>query len=538
MKTNFPQEINTSKKGINFFHFNCFQLYQQFGHYLQQNYQSNESFRLEYDIPNFLQKFVPDLRSNVERQLQTVIRVMIQNGLIVPKESLGVKQDCFCLSVNWKQELSKIQPNHFSNSKPVYDIFSLQKDQNTRKDVEKRTISMLSLLTIQSLNNGINTREKITQETGYARQRICTVLSIFKGLGIVQEKKKKNRVLKIDQKQNQSLLSIHDLSQKVLELRNKRRKLNAKMKNLVSQLDTKVDKQDITQLRYSKWFNQYTGNYFSRKEKFVTIMKKANSSSNKIILINQKPLPYPHIRSYLGFCSTLNCSQFSEMYESSTIRIPLKKTKEQKNNSKKKNNSEKNIKKVIVIKTRKRLQTKAKKLKIIDKQSLLPSQKLFSQDYDDILHAAHLIISISPSSRKRNERRIQTKAESIKELHSKKNSKPRSSNINTGPNGLRLKNMRRGVQNKIPNCPIIKPVLLKQQRRDSKPMNNQDQLNHTICNDKEDMVNKPQLENIRQKNHTIINEKKNKVSSLQSLDISQLIKQFNSETTFNKQFKY
>ncbi|KAJ3427478.1 hypothetical protein M0812_27064 [Anaeramoeba flamelloides] len=514
--------------------FDCFQLQQQFGLFLHTRYHYNNNFRIESAISKFLsEKTDPKIRSKMKKQLSIVVQVLLQNGFIVPNNSFEDKEKMCYLCDNWKQAFTKIQntPN-FPNMQNNETETNESQFQNKKVGSGNRTISMLSLQTIYHLQNGKNTRDKITNETGYARQRICTVLSIFKGLGLVKEGTKKNRVLKLNKRQKESFFSVQDLSKKVIDLRNRRRALFEKMKNLVGELETKIDKEDQNELKCYGWFDQYTQNYFSRKEKYITNIEDSISQPSKFPLLktHKKLLPFPKISSYLGFCSTLNCSRFSQNYQSSIIRVPVKTTE-----NKRSNNSADKKKKILVIKTRKRIgnRTCIKKKNILKKlkMSRKNGSRLLTKDHqktenDDIIRAAYLILSIAPSRRKSPQLQAQTQTHT----HTHTNMQQES---NTNPKYSKLQNTQRGSEENLFVNAFTEPVFLKHQIRDSKQLTNQRQLNNNILNHQQ-MDSVSQLANFGINNTMLNNQNNLNLSILKMLDINQLIQQFNSETSMNK----
>ncbi|KAJ6236745.1 hypothetical protein M0813_27490 [Anaeramoeba flamelloides] len=520
MIQNFDEQNTNVTNSQNEILLDCFKLQQQFGLFLHTNYHNN-NFQINQAISRFLsEKIDPNIRSKMKKQLHIVAQVFLQNGFVIPNDSLKGKEKTCYLCENLKQVFVKIQK---SPNFPHAQKHDIKKNKPPCK----------------------NTREKITNETGYARQRICTVLSIFKGLGIVKEGTKKNRVLELNKRQKESFFSVQDLSKKVIDLRNRRRTLFEKMKHLVGELETKIDKEDQNEIKCYGWFDRYTQNYFSRKEKYITNIEDSicHTSKSPLLKTYKTSLPFPKIRSYLGFCSSLNCSRFSQNYQSSTIRIPVKILE-----NKRSNNSGDKKKKILVIKTRKRISNSSKsedkKKKQIKPQMERDNGLLIlkntdqKSENDDIIHAAHLILSIAPSRRKspqfqtetetQTQIQIQTQTQTETETHPKKQQEP-----STNSKDSKLQNTQRGSEENYFINTFTEPVFLKHQIRDSKQLINPQQLNNTNLNHSL-TASVPQFSSFGI-NSTISKKQNNlNLSTLKMLDINQLIQQFNSETSVNK----
>eukprot|EP01102_Stenamoeba_stenopodia_P004248 TRINITY_DN14579_c0_g1_i1.p1 TRINITY_DN14579_c0_g1~~TRINITY_DN14579_c0_g1_i1.p1 ORF type:complete len:301 (-),score=51.19 TRINITY_DN14579_c0_g1_i1:63-848(-) len=102
-------------------------------------------------------------------------------------------------------------------------------------DRASRNICFLCAKLVQELKKGPQTRDQLATATGFARQRVCTVLSVYKAIGLIHDSKKRGAI-EWNQLQEKLLPNLSSHITKVIEMRKENRSLRQKESELVKQL--------------------------------------------------------------------------------------------------------------------------------------------------------------------------------------------------------------------------------------------------------------------------------------------------------------
>lgn len=111
------------------------------------------------------------------------------------------------------------------------------KSNGTTGDRASRNICFLCAKLVQELKRGgPQTREQLATATGFARQRVCTVLSVYKAIGLIQDSKTKRGSIEWSEEQEKLLLNLPTHTATVLQLRSETKVLREKEAELVGRL--------------------------------------------------------------------------------------------------------------------------------------------------------------------------------------------------------------------------------------------------------------------------------------------------------------
>jgi len=126
--------------------------------------------------------------------------------------------------------------------KPTYELPSIYapapKSDQIPSDRSARNIAYLCAKIAEELRKRPQTRDELSLSTGFARQRICTVISVFKAIGLVNVKDSNTRRSEIEWNEQQSKLlpNITAYVHRMLELKQRNRELKEKEEMLVQKL--------------------------------------------------------------------------------------------------------------------------------------------------------------------------------------------------------------------------------------------------------------------------------------------------------------
>jgi len=129
--------------------------------------------------------------------------------------------------------------------KPTYEMPSIYapapKSDQIPSDRSARNIAYLCAKIAEELRKRPQTRDELSLSTGFARQRICTVISVFRAIGLVNVKDSNTRRSEIEWNEQQAKLlpSISGYVHRMLELRQKNRELKEKEELLLQKLKNK-----------------------------------------------------------------------------------------------------------------------------------------------------------------------------------------------------------------------------------------------------------------------------------------------------------
>ncbi|KAJ3432271.1 hypothetical protein M0812_21203 [Anaeramoeba flamelloides] len=248
---------------------NFYPLLWKFGKYLEEQTIEEELFCFDQKKTKFLNRCLTEEQKNLprtKRYLDLIQRLFIQNGAFVypaSKKKLTKKlnntQDntIFSLSPVWSQLFERNLSPEFSSlsedSENVQDKEEVyfhklsrskpKKEKKYSKNVENsranRTIGILGFKMMKLLKENPHTREDLALITEFSKQRVCTVLSIYKLLKLVVEDPKTN----LFYWNTEQALLIPDLTkylQDLLEAKNVKRILARKVQQLSHNLLEKI----------------------------------------------------------------------------------------------------------------------------------------------------------------------------------------------------------------------------------------------------------------------------------------------------------
>ncbi|KAJ6246102.1 myb-like protein x [Anaeramoeba flamelloides] len=268
-----------------------FDLQDLFGLHLFSTIQDDQVFSLSAVHNSFVQSKLFDhlgiTQQFLDRWLARIEQIYIQNEILLfTSHSSKNTKNKFQLSPYWKQHFLKIWTKEletiFKQNNKNYFLFS--------KARRSKAIGMTSYLTFQKLRNGSNTRETISQRTGFNKQRISVVLSIFKGLGFVKEQKGQ---LFFQKNLAQILPYLKDYNLRLVELRKKRRNLSLQGKQLAEKLLSRMSKtnQDLgnnnktKELKHIEIYKNIIAKMNPKKEKYICeiVIHKSNINKNNTL---------------------------------------------------------------------------------------------------------------------------------------------------------------------------------------------------------------------------------------------------------------
>ncbi|KAJ3440733.1 polyhomeotic distal isoform a-related [Anaeramoeba flamelloides] len=192
--------------------------------------------------------------------------------------------ECF-LNPNWKRTFEIINGRSPST------------DQNNNKRTkpqtrEEKTIGMLTFRSVHQLVLGPKTRDQISKNTKFAKQRICVVLSIFKGIGLVKENSNKKRSLFLNVSQIDVIPNTLEQNKKVIELRRRRRNLRNKGIILLNQLQSRLNENNANFDDLKKFEEKkklLLKSILSKTEKYETKIETNNNPTVEFLKNIQKP---------------------------------------------------------------------------------------------------------------------------------------------------------------------------------------------------------------------------------------------------------
>ncbi|KAJ3440285.1 serine/threonine-protein phosphatase 1 regulatory subunit [Anaeramoeba flamelloides] len=291
----------------------------EFGDYLDSHVLPNELFRLDHQAKKFVSRCFSESLSDspqLNKYLQLIQQMFIQNGACIhstikksAKKSQAVTCTKFYLSEVWSDILrkdpfdsdfslsdtdseieydlekclhsgpkSKLTPK---NKKQLEEKLLANKKKNTNKLVEnfrtKKTIGVLGFRLMKLLQSKQYSRENLSEKTEFSKQRVCTVLSVYKTLNLVVEDPKTN-LLYWDNEQSLLIPDLQKYIKNLILVKNYRRKLAKK----VLHLSTKMRQ---------KYRNK--GEYRSKCDDVIKLIQKKISQSLAKTSIDLKLKEYP-----------------------------------------------------------------------------------------------------------------------------------------------------------------------------------------------------------------------------------------------------
>ncbi|KAJ5074258.1 hypothetical protein M0811_00887 [Anaeramoeba ignava] len=177
-------------------------------------------------VSQVINDFIEDLPTKTPRiikYIEMIGKLFKQCGVFV--QATRRTKTNFRLNQYWKPVFASrklaCQSTNYSDSFPNQKIQSQQK--KTRSD---RTIAMLGFLIVDQFSKKeTQKRESLANETGFSRQRVCSVLSVYKSIGLVSEDEGSKGFVKWNNPQSIILPDIEVYTNHLIQVRKKRRNL-------------------------------------------------------------------------------------------------------------------------------------------------------------------------------------------------------------------------------------------------------------------------------------------------------------------------
>ncbi|KAJ6254639.1 cell wall integrity/stress response component-like protein [Anaeramoeba flamelloides] len=262
-----------------------------FGEYLDSHVLPKELFRADHQAKKFVSRCLPESLSEspqLNRYLQLIQQMFIQNGAFIhpttkksAKKSKTVSCKKFYLSEVWSDILRKdtfdsdfsfsdtdsgfesdFEKYLHGGSKSKYPEIT-QKNKNkksspksnktpSKKSIENtranRTIGVLGFRLTKLLQTKPYSREDLAEKTEFSKQRVCTVLSIYKLLNLVVEDMNEN-LLYWNSEQSLLIPDLQKYLKNLIFAKNYRRKLAKKVLYLSKKLGEKYEKRTESQTK-------------------------------------------------------------------------------------------------------------------------------------------------------------------------------------------------------------------------------------------------------------------------------------------------
>ncbi|KAJ3446373.1 hypothetical protein M0812_08181 [Anaeramoeba flamelloides] len=249
-----------------------YELQDRFGQHLYETYCENEPFSLPEVERSFLyiyRKQIPIDMTHFRKWVGLITNIYIQNEIIICLQSKNKDSLMYTLSPLWKEHFEKIAGTTFIHFQQKSQNHMVQ-EKNYRRT---KAIGTLSLITFFHLKKGLNNNNDISKTTGFNKQRIGIVLSIFKGLGIVKDRKERKGSIMFRKNIVEILPYLNGYNQKVIKLRQQRRALVKKGDLLMKKLQERLNQENHlginTQEEISKT-NVKLSQIFKKREKYIT----------------------------------------------------------------------------------------------------------------------------------------------------------------------------------------------------------------------------------------------------------------------------
>ncbi|KAJ3448988.1 zinc finger cchc domain-containing protein [Anaeramoeba flamelloides] len=245
-----------------------FELQDRFGQHLYSTFSEEESFSLPEAQKLFLyvyRKQIPIDKTRFRKWVGLITNIYIQNGIIVYQQSKNKDSLMYTLSPLWISNFEKMSGTSFSHF--------LKKSDQTQKSRRTKAIGTLGYMTFVQLKRGFTHRNEIAENTGFNKQRICVVLSIFKGSGIVKGGKEKRGTLIFRKKVVEILPYLSEYNKKAIKLRQQRRELIEKGNLLFQKLKERLKQEKELGVNSQHDVNKFQNKMkiiFKKRELFVT----------------------------------------------------------------------------------------------------------------------------------------------------------------------------------------------------------------------------------------------------------------------------
>ncbi|KAJ6241445.1 hypothetical protein M0813_23232 [Anaeramoeba flamelloides] len=249
-----------------------------FGDYLVRTFKDREEFKLEDCIKSFINTNSSSKnkkeKGQMEKVLSKVCKLFCQNSVFtlpdlavsqksktkqLKSKQISPKYDHlknnFVLNPIWRSILLKtpnqpIETTRFSTTVPSSTV---RTDNNNKAQFSKslrseKTIGILTFKICKRLLKGPSTREELQKETGFIKQRISTVLSIYKAIDLVTEDNSTHSI-KWNSYQAKVITDSQKYIKHLIKLRNQKRLFAKKLLQVLTKFETKVQNDQFNQKR-------------------------------------------------------------------------------------------------------------------------------------------------------------------------------------------------------------------------------------------------------------------------------------------------
>ncbi|KAJ6227367.1 hypothetical protein M0813_09948 [Anaeramoeba flamelloides] len=297
--------------------FGFYPLLWQFGDYLYRKVKDDQLFSLSKVTQKFLHKYSydPKLVEYIKPKIKHIKSLFNQNYVFVrpapgyrarsrrrnmknqalkntsnSSSVYDMQEDGFYLSPTWRKIL--LYDQHISQySKPYGSGKSLSSSKKVSSR-DTRTIGVLGFRLTKMLQNKPCTREIMGNVTGFSRQRICTVLSIYKSVNLISDDQSNGYVCwnhgngQVISEMKQYLENVILLRKKKRELAQRVLELSKKMKNTINekienQNNKKKPKSNSSEIQLLKTANKSVNNLFLILKILLSIPEKKKNENKQ-----------------------------------------------------------------------------------------------------------------------------------------------------------------------------------------------------------------------------------------------------------------
>ncbi|KAJ3445661.1 hypothetical protein M0812_11548 [Anaeramoeba flamelloides] len=226
---------------------NYFQLVWDFGNFLYTSIESEQLFSTDQYTKFFVSKQNIKNSTELTQQLERIQRLFIQNGVFVHPQKKNKSKKSF---TSGNYFLSSFWSNVFLNQKDKTQTNKSMGFASTNENSRSnRTIGVLGFKLMKLLKEKPYTREALSNLTEFSKQRVCTVLAIYKLLNLVTVDSQTN-LYSWNEEQACVIPEIKKYFDTLVAARNSRRLLAQKVLMLTERLSKKIAQKRSNDPRY------------------------------------------------------------------------------------------------------------------------------------------------------------------------------------------------------------------------------------------------------------------------------------------------
>ncbi|KAJ3436787.1 hypothetical protein M0812_18854 [Anaeramoeba flamelloides] len=226
---------------------NYFQLVWDFGNFLYTNIESEQLFSIDQYKKFFVSKQNSENSTDLTQKLKRIQRLFIQNGVFVHPQKKNKSKKSFAAGNFF---LCSFWSNVFLNQKDKTETTKNAEFSSTNENSRSnRTIGVLGFKLMKLLKEKPYTREALSNLTKFSKQRVCTVLAIYKLLNLVTVDSQTN-LYSWNEEQACVIPEIKKYIDNLVAARNSRRLLAQKVLMLTERLSKKIAQKRSNDPRY------------------------------------------------------------------------------------------------------------------------------------------------------------------------------------------------------------------------------------------------------------------------------------------------